>query len=115
MNTGKKYLIPVLLMFMILTLISCSVDHGRFVASVQPDCLKYDKYLLQWTSMTTIFYYDIYDQDGLYIAIYKINGKADDDREIPVIENIFYHRNHPTSEYQYCVDDYYFNFQDYLK
>lgn len=114
MNTGKRSLNSVLLLFLTFVLMSC-VDHGRFVATVQPVCLKYDKYLLQWTSMTTIFYYDIYYQNGSYIAIYKINGKADENREIPVLENIFYNRDHPTSEYQYCIDDYYFNFQDYLK
>lgn len=115
MNTRKKHLIFPVLLFMIFSLISCSVNHGRFIATVQPACLKYDKYLLQWTSITTLFYYDIYDKDGSYIAVYKINGKADDDREINILENIFYNRDHPTSEYQYCIDDYYFNFQDYLK
>lgn len=114
MNTGKKCLNFALLLFLIFVLMSC-VDHGRFVATVQPVCLKYDKYLLQWTSITALFYYDIYEKEGSYIAVYKINGEADDDNEIKVIENIFYNRNHPTSEYQYCVDDYYFNFHDYLK
>lgn len=114
MDTRKRSLNSVLLLFLTFVLMSC-VDHGRFVATVQPVCLKYDKYLLQWTSITTLFYYDIYDKDGSYIAVYKINGKADDDREINILENIFYNRDHPTSEYQYCIDDYYFNFQDYLK
>lgn len=114
MNTRKRSLNSVLLLFLTFVLMSCA-DHGRFVATVQPVCLKYDKYLLQWTSITTLFYYDIYDKDGSYIAVYKMNGKADDDREINILENIFYNRDHPTSEYQYCIDDYYFNFQDYLK
>lgn len=56
-----------------------------------------------------------YYKDGSYIAVYKINDEADDDNEIRVIENIFYNRNYPTWEYEYCIDDYYFNFQDYLK
>lgn len=115
MNAKKRSLNSVLLLFLTFALMSCE-DHGRFVATVQPVCLKYDKYLLQWTSITVLFYYDIYYKAGSYIAVYKINGEAaDDDNEIRVTENIFYNRNHPTWEYQYCIDDYYFNFQDYLK
>lgn len=96
----------------VVLLTSCAVDHGRFVTTVQPICLKYDKYLLEWTSIETIFYYDIYYKDNSYIAVYRSHGKTDEDNELKVKVNVSYGHNHPTYEYKYCIDDYYFNFDD---
>ena len=37
---------------------------------------------------------------------------TDDEKELEVKANVFYNHNHPTYEYKYCIDDYYFNFDD---
>lgn len=60
MNTIRRTLKSMLVVILVLVSISCTPDHGRFVATIQPVCLRYDKYLLEWTSIQTIFYYDIY-------------------------------------------------------
>ena len=51
-------------------------------------------------------------KDNSYIAVYRSQGKADDEKELKVKANVFYNHNHPTYEYKYCIDDYYFNFDD---
>ncbi len=112
MNTIRRTLKSMLVVIWVLVSISCTPDHGRFVATIQPVCLRYDKYLLEWTSIQTIFYYDIYCKDNSYIAVYRSQGKADDEKELKVKANVFYNHNHPTYEYKYCIDDYYFNFDD---
>ena len=68
MNTIRRTLKSMLVVIVVLVSISCTPDHGRFVATIQPVCLRYDKYLLEWTSIQTIFYYDIYCKDNSYIA-----------------------------------------------
>ena len=112
MNTIRRTLKSMLVVIWVLVSISCTPDHGRFVATIQPVCLRYDKYLLEWTSIQTIFYYDIYCKDNSYIAVYRSQGKADDEKELKVKANVFYNHNNPTYEYKYCIDDYYFNFDD---
>ena len=98
MNTIRRTLKSMLVVIVVLVSISCTPDHGRFVATIQPVCLRYDKYLLEWTSIQTIFYYDIYCKDNSYIAVYRSQGKTDDEKELEVKAN--------------CIDDYYFNFDD---
>lgn len=78
-----------LVVIVVLVSISCTPDHGRFVATIQPVCLRYDKYLLEWTSIQTIFYYDIYCKDNSYIAVYRSQGKTDDEKELEVKANVF--------------------------
>lgn len=109
MKRTFKYALAVIV---VLLLISCNSDHGRFVATVQPVCLQYDKYILEWTATQTIFYYDIYYKDNSYIAVYRSQGKTNDDKELKVRANVFYNHNHPTYEYKFCIDNYYFNFED---
>lgn len=75
MNTIRRTLKSMLVVILVLVSISCTPDHGRFVATIQPVCLRYDKYLLEWTSIQTIFYYDIYCKDNSYIAVYRSQGK----------------------------------------
>lgn len=80
MNTIRRTLKSMLVVILVLVSISCTPDHGRFVATIQPVCLRYDKYLLEWTSIQTIFYYDIYCKDNSYIAVYRSQGKTDDEK-----------------------------------
>ena len=54
----------------------------------------------------------IYCKDNSYIAVYRSQGKTDDEKELEVKANVFYNHNHPTYEYKYCIDDYYFNLDD---
>lgn len=91
-----------------LSLESC-VDHGKYVITVQPVHIDYDKYAMQWVKMNTAFFYDIYRKDNLYIAVYKSNDGKEGEDELIVHENTFYGKNHPTSKYQYNVQDWYFN------
>lgn len=104
----RKIYLFINLIVVILSLESC-VDHGEYITTVQPVHIDYDKYVMQWVEMNTVFYYDIYRKNNSYIAIYKSNdGKAGED-ELTVYENAFYGRSHPTSKYQYNVQDWYFN------
>lgn len=110
---NKKYFIVtfVILIMTILSLESCA-DHGKYITTVTPVHIDYDKYVMQWVAMQTLFYYDIYRKDGRYIALYKSNyGEVKED-ELTVLENSFYGRDHPTSEYQYNVQDWYFNINE---
>jgi len=47
MNTIRRTLKSMLVVIVVLVSISCTPDHGRFVATIQPVCLRYDKYLLE--------------------------------------------------------------------
>ena len=109
-NMERKSFI-IVLMIVIVSLESC-IDHGEYITTVQPAHIDYDKYAMQWVEMPTIFYYDIYKKDYSYIAIYKSSdGKVNED-ELTVLKNSFYGRNHPTSKYQYNVQDWYFNINE---
>ena len=54
------------------------------------------------------FQIDVYKRQ----AVYRSQGKTDDEKELEVKANVFYNHNHPTYEYKYCIDDYYFNLDD---
>lgn len=109
-HTAKKiYKLVLKLVLILFILTACTKDHGNYITSVQPVHIDYNKFTMQWEAQNTVFYYEIYKQEDIYIAIYMDNAGRKEDNEISIEENPFYGINHPTSSYQYHVDSWYFN------
>ncbi|MEG2599632.1 MAG: hypothetical protein RSA66_09185 [Muribaculaceae bacterium] len=91
-------------------LVGCS-DHGEFVTNVTPIYISYDTTFQQWDMTKSSFTYDIHQKDGYYIAVIKeSDGFERNGIEYRIERNPYYRQNHPTGEYQFSVQNRYFNF-----
>ena len=104
MKEFKLFLVVLLLLF-----ISCD-NHGSYVDTVIPIQVKYDRLAEEWIKSESVFYWEIYSKKGKMIAVAKgDNGSDVNGKEYIVEINDYYLGNHPSRDYQYQINDLYFN------
>lgn len=110
MNIKKKCPILIGMLMLMMLLVGCK-DHGEFITNVTPIHIGYNSILQQWEASSTLFSYDIYQKNGYYIAVLKErDGFERDGVEYRVEINPYYLQHTATGEYQFCVQQWYFNF-----